>query len=318
MGSWNKTCGLTQMPIFSGEEVVTFYLIENPFRIEAMTSYSSGYWSYIPLPFYGTYDDYGFLDMKDGQDWKLQELKKAYGRHVVIDKPDPENKTSIDQWTVDETVFDDYEKLKEAIHRRRLHVNLYGEKDSSFGFVMFEKKTFDMLTAPYKPEKLVKILKEFKEFYKERTKVDEVDISTLSDKEKEIAAMKAAWRFLDGAGPHIDAFCESKKITGWDSVEKWFLNFWFDRFTNSEATGFGTSNFLMNFRELMYGDDSNIDYRELADGYLANIIMSRLRKQWYPAGHEGSQDELNPDHKVFMKAFKQRHSDITHRWDEYD
>lgn len=314
MGSWYKTCGLTQMPIFSGEEVITFYLLERPFQIEAMTSYSCGYWSYVPLPFYGTYDDYGFLDMKDGQDWKLKELKKAYGRYVVVREPEGQ---FCDNWRVDENVFDDYEKLKDAIHRGRLYLNLYGEKNSCFSFVMFEKKTFDILTAPYKPEKLATIIKEFFDFYNEKIKAEEIDQSTLSGSEKEIAAVKAAMRNLDGiSSSYIDEFCKNKKINGWDSIEKWVLNFWANSsMISSEATGFGTSNFLMNFRELMNSNDPNINYRELVDGYLANIIMSRLRKQWYPAGHEGSQDQLNPDHKVFMKAFKQRHHDILDQWD---
>lgn len=44
MGCWNKTCGLTNLPIFAGEDIVWFLLVQSP-TIEARSSYANGQFS---------------------------------------------------------------------------------------------------------------------------------------------------------------------------------------------------------------------------------------------------------------------------------
>ena len=312
MGSWNKTCGLTQMPIFSGDEVITFYLIEKPFKTDAMTSYASGYWGYIPLPFYGIYDDYGFLDMAKGEEWKLSLMKDAYGKSVVINEPTDK---FVDNWKVDENIFDDYEKFKDAIHRNRLHFRLYHEKNSCISFVMFEKKTFDTLKQIYKPEKLMKILKGFKEYIND---INNIKIPDYFQKYIEAAngdaiEIKELISSMLGYDSSIEEFSSKHKINKWNNIEYALLKFWFSKYSSiNESGGFGASSMKGCIKEKINSIPENV----LIDSFLAEVILSKLRKQWYPAGHEGSQDELNSDHKAFLKAYKARMNVIEHQWDD--
>lgn len=61
MGSWNGTCGLTQMPIKEGEKVVLFPLLRNKNANNGGNGFchSNNQYTPISLPLFGEYDDYG-------------------------------------------------------------------------------------------------------------------------------------------------------------------------------------------------------------------------------------------------------------------
>lgn len=66
MGCWNGTCGITNLPIHHGEDIVFYILRENRLRdcpgFGAGICYSDELFSPLGLPIYGKYDDYGGIE----------------------------------------------------------------------------------------------------------------------------------------------------------------------------------------------------------------------------------------------------------------
>jgi hypothetical protein len=65
MGSWNKTCVLSNYHITSGQKVAIFLLTEQ-YRGLDHFCYSNSYFSPCLFPFYGEYDDYGKAENLSG------------------------------------------------------------------------------------------------------------------------------------------------------------------------------------------------------------------------------------------------------------
>lgn len=76
MGCWNGTCGISQIHIRAGEEVVVFPISQVMF---SDLCYTTSFWTPFTVPFYGKYDDYGNADETHGIGLKLMlsELKRA-------------------------------------------------------------------------------------------------------------------------------------------------------------------------------------------------------------------------------------------------
>lgn len=70
MGSWTETCGISNMPVNDGDEVVLIYLKQNQFRKSDREAsrgvYPGHFYAPATLPLYGTYADYGSVDVSEG------------------------------------------------------------------------------------------------------------------------------------------------------------------------------------------------------------------------------------------------------------
>jgi len=86
MGCWNKTCALTNLPIYSGDRVITFAIVESPIS-DNSHCYNNYAWELVPVPLYGEYDDYGWMDLDEGQDHKLVLLDTFFKNRLVRIKP---------------------------------------------------------------------------------------------------------------------------------------------------------------------------------------------------------------------------------------
>jgi hypothetical protein len=90
MGCWNKTCALSNLPIFAGEEVYVFLIEQNGLGLGSGNHcYSNHLYSPIITPFYSHYDDYGAGENNSGVALPviINSLKK-----VVVEKEVGENK----------------------------------------------------------------------------------------------------------------------------------------------------------------------------------------------------------------------------------
>lgn len=77
MGCWNESCMLTHLPIFSGEDVYAFLLLEHPF--ETNYCYASG--AYVPIAVVrGKYNDYGGLETIEQKD-RIQPIIQFFLRN---------------------------------------------------------------------------------------------------------------------------------------------------------------------------------------------------------------------------------------------
>lgn len=73
MGCWNETCGITQMPIYSGDPVVLVLLtkVDRHTENHGGFCYSNDVWTPKYLPVFGEYDDYGSLENIE-ENWNTQ------------------------------------------------------------------------------------------------------------------------------------------------------------------------------------------------------------------------------------------------------
>lgn len=71
MGSWNETCGISNLPIEPGDECVLLYLRENkrsPTRAISRACETWGLWKPVTLPLRGKYADYGRVNLSPDQE----------------------------------------------------------------------------------------------------------------------------------------------------------------------------------------------------------------------------------------------------------
>ncbi len=70
MGSWTETCAISNLPVEGGSDVVLIYLIENAYRKHSRDAsrgvYSKTFYAPASLPLFGTYADYGEIDIDPG------------------------------------------------------------------------------------------------------------------------------------------------------------------------------------------------------------------------------------------------------------
>jgi hypothetical protein len=143
MGYWNKTCALSNLPIFAGEEVYVF-LIEQSGNGKDSHCYSNHLYSPIITPFYSHYNDYGAGENNSGAALPviINALKK-----VVIEKEVGENKYH-DLEVKRDTLSED--NLFELMQEQRLSVkNIYRNMNENnpeevlIEFVMMKKDVVD-------------------------------------------------------------------------------------------------------------------------------------------------------------------------------
>jgi len=116
MGSWNKTCAISQFPLVAGDKTVNFILVQSG------SNWRDNYpcyphdmgWNLIPIPFYGEYNDYGWQEDDAGQQAKYDYLAEFYKKQLVEVEKEKE-RASICYGKMNGP-FDNCETLGEAIH----------------------------------------------------------------------------------------------------------------------------------------------------------------------------------------------------------
>lgn len=84
MGSWNETCGITQLPIRSGDTVILTFIVNVGSRNlnHAGFCYINDAWSPKYLPISGTYDDYGGVEHVE-ENWNTQFILDSIHHELV-------------------------------------------------------------------------------------------------------------------------------------------------------------------------------------------------------------------------------------------
>lgn len=146
MGSWNKTCGLTNLPILYDEQTYVFVLerVNDPHD----NCYSTYLYRPLLLPFVSTYDTYGGGEDSQGPafDLVMSALKTR-----LVEMPQGENQyhdiaVTRDEWG-EELFF-------RAVHENRLYVSSH-QGQTQVCFVMMRKDVVDDLISNYEFEEYV-------------------------------------------------------------------------------------------------------------------------------------------------------------------
>lgn len=311
MGCWNKTCGLTNLPIFCDDKVVWFLLVQNPYA-KARTCYASSMWELVPIPVYGTYDDYGFITPDEGQEWKLELFQKHFGNSLVEvnDKIRPATNP-----------FTSFEVLNESLRNdsygttsKRYTNNGNTEVTSMFGDFMVHAKSFEELTAQSHS-------RWYDEDSIDRAYVEKMYTHYMNWRDTKISEYEALedGNSADRLSVHFELFSLRRGIM---SDNQWasFADTLDDKPTHShDFAAAGVMAYWSGEYGSMYGYTTTgvirtltnfgrnpLSIKEQVDVAMLDSVMMGLRKQYTPPGHEGSQDGIGSIHTQFVTTFQNR------------
>lgn len=321
MGCWNKTCGLSQLPIHAGTPTVNFLIVENiPYGDEGETPnqpcYADTYWSLIPLPFYGEYNDYGWQEDDAGEEWKYSLLDSHYKNSIVLSPSgvkDSESKFKI-YGDAGENPFANSKNLGNAIHGNLINIKNYSNKPAAIASMMIDRKLFEELTViissgpRYGEEEIILSKYELVTFAENIIKyVKSVTDISEDDDELATALKRSKFEFMILDYNNSETL-EAIGINREDSYYHPAYWFWSWLLAGISSHGFETRKFL---RE----QGMNIPAKELVDAFLFNHLMDSLRRQFIPMGHEGSQDGVGDIHLRFAAAYTNRVNAIIDSWE---
>lgn len=304
MGCWNGTCGVSQIHIRAGEEVVVFPLASVP---TSDLCYTTGFWSPFALPFYGQYDDYGNAEETHGIGLKyiLDELQR-----VQLDGEEGDSNAVVDE-----------EAFWEGTHRRTLFIDggSYHPK-AQVDKMMIKKSILDHLMDNFQMESYDWDNKTYECTYYYYTYHDLV---------KGIPAIVDALLDIDSMHPELNVLPESDRAV----IKRVMMRYDFlgnvcrtlnkddklkqsDPLYNRAATWFSHQpshlrygGFAFNIDDVISGLVDAADREALSmvlTDYMTMLFVDRLfmstRKLWTPQGGAGSQSDEESGYRALAAA----------------
>lgn len=289
MGSWNKTCGLSNLHITAGTPVYVFVLE----RAKSYDHcYSTSLFSPLLLPFEADYDDYGGGENCGGV--ALPFVMKGLKDHLV------EMELGDNQYhdiAVKKDNFDD-KLFFEAVHEDRMQIQgRYGKEPTQVYFTMMRKDIVDDILENRVLEHYVGNGKGTCGWGNNyvRYKFSDVVASIRPLLEKMIADS-------EGKSEHMRAFMM-------DTVHKYRDDFYAAMYLNGD--GYRYSRIVdmkeMVSRAIEIGTVESINKIEALlvehiKGVFIDSFMHDARKTWIPGGHEGSQSSSGGALRLLAKA----------------
>lgn len=353
MGSWNKTCGLTQLPIHDGERVVMFLLVE-VVRDYQSYCYNNWAWEIIPLPVYGEYSDYGWMTPDDGQEGKLKAFTHFFERSLTRRKPHREGiaKGPDDLgWNASDDVsgladkgyvrydeckddpFETFEALGEAMHGNLFGMKDYQGKVGEIAHMMIREDAFESLKSVVSlgegysdPAVTVDYLKKVLETYdawkagKDEEIKAQIETAEAAGDTETATVLKMNLKYGDYANMHLgDEVVEEvlKPLRAEQNLDIKYdhacMDYWFLSYARFPSRGGDTGWVTSSFNTMFKG---MVGFKNLFDGYAIQNIFNQLRKSYSPQGGEGSQADTNLMTTKFPLAYLEAAYNIDHRWDE--
>jgi hypothetical protein len=279
MGSWNKTCGLSNLHITAGTPVYVFVLEKNK---DYEHCYSTSLFAPLLLPFESVYDDYGGGENSSGPalDYIMNMIKKD-----LVELEEGEN-----QYHDIAVKKEDFgpEKFFEAVHEDRLSIQGRRAEPTQLYFTMMRKDIVDDILANRTIEDYVGDGKGTCGYGNNYVKYKFADIvadirpllndamEIVSNIDKELRSLK----MFSGLDYMFDQDYENK-------VLKWMRgdSYRYSRIVDmkqviSKGLEIGTVDSINKVAALL---------EEYLKGIYIDGFMHSARKTWIPGGHEGSQ-----------------------------
>lgn len=294
MGSWNNTCGLTNLPIIAGESVYVFPIRERDLSKYRSHCYSTALYQPVLIPFVAEYNDYGAGENCSGiaLDLTIEEL-----RRTLIELEIGENKYH--DIAVKRNDFDDV-KFFEAVNEKRLFVHGWGESNRPVFFTMIRKDVADRMWNEWTfdqwrgSEGVVPEGFESDQYYIKN--VTYAKIAAMIP--QYLAAISKVIKDLDNNQITIDRYITRSLLQRGKLAANYLLDNIFHYFENFEFWD------LLNGREcivnyIIQGELERAEefIRTYMMGVMINHIMESTRRIWLPVMHMGSQNECYSDYR---------------------
>jgi hypothetical protein len=268
MGCWNKTCGITQLPIMAGEPVVYFIIYQSG-KADNFPCYSSSLgWSIIPIPIYGKYDDYGGCEDDPNQEYKYSFIKQALSSHLVDCRDDFEKSQ-----TEYNDPFVNGESISHCVNR---NVWKLGHNKSEMSIFMIHREVYEKLTeyvTSFSGKKIY--VNDVIKYY-----------NNVLEKTKGMIPLDTEYYKI------VDDINKQDKLSYMISsiVENLIVGWQFNTIT------YGQFKHLFSMKKLLDADICTID--EIVKINFLNAVMAVLRKSLAPMPGEGSQDGYDGYHYI--------------------
>lgn len=288
MGSWNKTCGLSNLHIYAGTEVYVFALVEN--RTENDRCYSTSFWWPIPLPFVAKYNDYGGGQDYDENSGSLKFLM-SYLKDEMVEVEEGENQYH--DIPVKRADFNT-ELFFEAVNEGRLKVmDHFKQQPRQVDFVMIRKDVADQILATRKFQKYISS--------------GNYQYFSFTDLQAELEGI------LDAFSNEQPYFLDTVLSRGWDDGYAGRLLYGVVGHTH-----IGSRDILSKVKEYIDAGERDAA-RELLNGMLVaaalESFMEGIRKFWAPGGFEGSQADCRDLYRIWTDAINDALTKEQAEWD---
>lgn len=300
MGCWNKTCGISNLPIFWGEEVYAFLIEKN--TDEKDRCYATSLWKPMFLHFQCEYNDYGAGEKSDKFLPYILEGVKQY----MVEMPLGENK------------FHDIEVSKDgmnerllfdAVHEGRLKIDRVGEHQ--LDIVMLRKDIVDDILANYAINQYVGAGKGNCGYDNMYIQYRFADVANEIDDVLDFVIEKTlSHDDIDRFMFSLTSIFESYQRENKNSRLAAYLSDTTYRFCN-----------IVNYNDLILktltqgrAEAKDIVYNILRGAFI-NWYFDQIRKIWAPGCHEGSQSAEYDAYKTLLNAI---HTSIDKREQESD
>ncbi len=306
MGCWNKTCGLSNLHIYSGTEVYVFVLAKNTDNTDRC--YSTAFYKPLLMPFYSHYDDYGGGEESHGVGFQpiMEAIKKNLIELEVGENEYHDIAVTRDKF--DEALF--FEAVHE--HRLKVKVNRFGGEEQ-LEFVMFRKDIVDHILANwhrddyvgadqgtsgwnnsyirYGFKDIVADLPEFMSILESKpTDTTTVEWTKAIPPEHRMQLMAT----LMGFDSMFD-YDDKNKVARWIRGDRY-------RYLNVLSVQDLIINTLMIEKDREKAETIIIDH--LKAKYI-DAFMHETRKVWIPGAHEGSQTDETQGYRVLCNAISE-------------
>ena len=286
MGCWNKTCGLTNLPILYQDKVLVIPIVKNPLFHNFCGSTSL--YSPILLPFYSSYDDYGGGTNSTGimLDHVIDYLRSNLIEKTVGDNPVHDMAISKNDFGV--------EQFFESISENRLEIQT--KKGSTpVNFVMFHNSIVDDIIQNHTYEEYTG---NTDQPYSYKFSDIILDIPKLIDELFE-TKQKADQTLLEHLGSRYLFDIIQKQTTDLNLARDWLYIINDYSITNQIA-----------MKQIMFYLN-NGDYKSLTEfltdlikGFVLEDFVNSIRLTWIPSGHEGSQRCDYQPYQILMKSMQ--------------
>lgn len=282
MGCWNKTCGISKLPIFSGEKVYAFILEEQLTGFAGNDHhYPSSEWIPCRLPFVTRYNDYGGGEKSNWVlDILLEEIKEQ-----MIELPAGTNSSHELEVTRDKL---NEELFFDAVHEGRLAVPQAGHP-TRINFVMMRKDIVDNILADYAPDfPAIAVAKTFDQMVEEIPAFYEDVIAASKDQ----LGIFGALRY------------------GTDQIRDKYPQLYRCLIAFSVADGYSGIARLHTTVQQLHNQKKHKRAKEVIEYWLMGAVIDRFmintRITWAPGGYEGSQDQDPEPYEILNKAIGKR------------
>lgn len=294
MGCWNKTCGLTNLHISDGDEVLVFVLEKHE---SDNRCYTTSFYKPLLLPFFSKYNDYG--GGEDSSGVALPYILKGIQNLLEHDR---------DVEFTEDQFF-------EMVHDLKLNIKHHPSyPPTAVEFVMFRKDAVTLILNNWKLKKYVGgeepyVRYTVSDIYDDIPAfLDEVQIKF--DTITRLGELRQARYFdamMSGSLTELFEYGHPNKVS-------WVI--WSDNHRYSRIVRI--QRLIIELMEAGNRADAELLLHDHLTAVMLDKFMDETRKSWLPGAHEGSQEIAGNEYLLLNDAILTIINNEKEDWEEED